>query len=420
MDWTPHIMLFISNHLQDDTAKLLLSAHRYPDVDVPFAVDQIEARRRLRLKLPEWYANPDLIMGGRVPAEQCSSESTARYKRTLLEGYHSLCDMTGGMGVDFWYMSRGLRLAIYTECQTRLCQVARHNFKVLSRTEAEACPNALLPELQVREGLSTELPIPDVDVIYLDPARRSDVGSRIYEIEDCMPNVIAWQDELLQHCKRLITKVSPMADIHRALLRLKGVAELHVVSVRNECKELLIVQQSSTADVGRPASSGSIRVRCLDFLTDKTLCFSFDWTGSSTSADVPLVPNLSFACYLYEPDVSLMKAQAFAALAAQFPVQMLDVNTHLFVSEEFVPEFPGRSFVIDKVMEFSSRQLKQLRRCIPQANITTRNFPLTPDEMRVRTGIRDGGSVYLFGGMVAGLGHRLFVCHKCADSELLS
>lgn len=406
MTWNPEIKQFIADHLQDDTARLLFSAHRFPGVDVPFAVEQIEARRRLKNKLPEWYANPDLVMGGRIPAEQCSSEQTARYKHSLVEGYHSLCDMTGGMGVDFWYMSRGMDEAIYSECQPHLCEAASHNFAALSASSADA-----RPVISVREGVSTQMPVPDVDVIYLDPARRSDSGSRIYEIEDCIPNVIAWQDELLSHCKRLITKVSPMADVSRTLQRLRDVLAVHIVSVRNECKELLIVQKGGQ-DTSLDPSAQEVIFHCVDFLAKGTVSFSFCQSALSVSTDVPIVSALSDMHYLYEPDVSLMKAQAFAPLAHKFPVQMVDVNTHLFVSDQVIPDFPGRSFVIDQLIEFSSRQLKQLKRQIPQANIATRNFVLSPEELRSRSGIREGGSVYLFGCQAHQLGAVLLSCHK--------
>lgn len=406
MTWNPEIKQFIADHLQDDTARLLFSAHRFPGVDVPFAVEQIEARRRLKNKLPEWYANPDLVMGGRIPAEQCSSEQTARYKHSLVEGYHSLCDMTGGMGVDFWYMSRGMDEAIYSECQPHLCEAASHNFAALSASSADA-----RPVISVREGVSTQMPVPDVDVIYLDPARRSDSGSRIYEIEDCIPNVIAWQDELLSHCKRLITKVSPMADVSRTLQRLRDVLVVHIVSVRNECKELLIVQKGEQAPSLDP-SAQEVMFHCVDFLPKGMVSFSFCLSELSDSASVPIVSALSEMRYLYEPDVSLMKAQAFAPLVCKYPIQMVDANTHLFVSDQAIPDFPGRSFVIDQLIEFSSRQLKQLKRQIPQANIATRNFVLSPEELRSRSGIREGGSVYLFGCQAHQIGAVLLSCHK--------
>ena len=403
MKWTPQIRDFIAAHQNDDTAKLLFAAHRFPEVDMPFVVEQIEARKRLRTKLPEWYANPDLIMSGRVPAEQCSSEQTARFKRSVMgEDVHSLCDMTGGMGVDFWYMSRGLDRAIYTERQEALCFAARHNFEVLSAAELSDNPVAKKTEIEVREGYSTEMPVPDVDVIYLDPARRSTDGSRIYEIEDCEPDVIAWQGELLRHCRRLIVKVSPMADISRSIVRMRNVSDIYVVSVRNECKELLVVQQSSSQDV-------PIRMHCIDFLPQRTISFDYELTQEPAALNLSGVSEMNF---LYEPDVSIMKAQAFSPLMMQFAVSALDHDSHYFTSQMLFEDFPGRVFVIDEVLPFSSKLLKQLKKTMPKANIATRNFPLSPEEIKQRTGIHDGGEVYLFGATHHEAGPLLFRCHK--------
>ncbi len=406
MMWNNEIKQFIADHLSDDTARLLLSAHRYPGIDVPFAVEQIEARRRLRAKLPEWYAEADLVMGGRIPAEQCSSETTARFKRRImLKDACSLCDMTGGMGVDFWYMSRDLDFAIYTERQPHLCEAARHNFEVL--TSKEASP---VTRIEVREGLSTELPIPDVDVIYLDPARRSNDGSRIYEISDCEPDVVAWQDELLAHCRQLITKVSPMADISRTISRLKEVTDVYVLSVKGECKELLIVQQPV-----RPESLERrlFSIHCFDFYAEKTIEFEFSNEEGAVSAnrDSGHLAS-SLGAYFYEPDVSVMKAQAFGALLSRYDVQMLDADCHYFTSSTLIRDFPGRIFAIDEQLEFASRSLKKLHGRISQANIAVRNFPLTADELRRRTGIRDGGEIYLFGATLYLVGPILVRCRK--------
>jgi len=395
MEWTPLMRDFITDHLNDDTAKLLFASHRYPEVDMPFAVDQIEARKRLKNKLPEWYKQPDLIMCGRIPAEQCSSEQTARFKRSIMgEDCRSLCDMTGGMGVDFWYMSRGLNHAIYTERLSSLCKAARHNFSVLQQEE--------LPSIEIREGLSTEMAIPDADIIYLDPARRSSDGSRIYEIEDCEPNVIDWQDELLKHCKRLIVKVSPMADISRTIARLKNVSDIYVVSVKNECKELLIIQQRET-------ENAPIQMHCIDFLASRTV--SFDYTLNHKKIDSQFA-SLQEMNFFYEPDVSIMKAQAFGPLLGRFDIRVLDNDSHYFVSQELTPEFPGRIFRVDEVFEFSSKHLKTLAKSIPQANIATRNFPVSAEELKRKSGVRDGGEIYLFGTTCRDLGPVLFRCQK--------
>ena len=263
MEWTDALRDFIQAHLNDDTAELLLAARKYPDIDVPFAVEQIEARKRLKGKLPEWYGNADLIMAGRVPAEQCSSELTARYKRNIIKG-KSLCDMTGGMGVDFWYMSEGMERAIYTERSEWLCEVAKHNFQMLQTLpspslqgggsisanrggngETDEQGNHSLPVGRVRGGSvrcgdGRELPIPSVDVIYLDPARRAGDGSRVYAMEDCEPNIVEWQDELLSHARMVLAKLSPMVDLIDVLRKLHHVAEIHIVAVKNECKEVFL------------------------------------------------------------------------------------------------------------------------------------------------------------------------------------
>ncbi len=324
MEWTDALRDFIQAHLNDDTAELLLAARKYPDIDAPFAVEQIEARKRLKGKLPEWYGNADLIMAGRVPAEQCSSELTARYKRNIIKG-KSLCDMTGGMGVDFWYMSEGMERAIYTERSEWLCEVAKHNFQMLqtlpspslqggssisanegTNGETSEQSNHSLPVGRVRGGSvrcgdGRKLPIPSVDVIYLDPARRAGDGSRVYAMEDCEPNIVEWQDELLAHAQMVLVKLSPMVDLTDVLRKLKGVTEVHVVAVKNECKEVLVKQQTlpspslqgggsisaneggkgetdeqgnHSLPAGRVRGGSAVEVRCVDFMGERVLHYA--------------------------------------------------------------------------------------------------------------------------------------------------
>lgn len=410
MNWTPELRDFIEEHRNDDTAALLLQAHAlggffHAGCDsremVEFAVEQIEARRRLKGKLPEWCENKDVIMGGRVPAEQCSSEVTARYKRSIIShpsevGALSICDMTGGMGVDFWYMSEGMERAIYTERSERLCEVARHNFEVLK--------DGKHPEVEVRCGDGRELPIPSVDVIYLDPARRAGDGSRVYAIEDCEPNIVEWQDELLQHAKMVVVKLSPMVDLTDVLRKLKGVSEVHVVGVRNECKEVVVKAHA----LDNPLLTGCVEVHCVDFLSSGRMEYVF---SLSDEMEVSLTDG-GVKRYLYEPDVTLMKARAFGSLCRRYPVQQLEVDTHLMTSDLLVPDFPGRIFEVEERIPFSSKVLKRLKKEMPQANIATRNFVLSADELRKRTGIKDGGEVYLFGAKVRGEGEMLLKGRK--------
>ena len=390
---------FIQQHIDDDTAALLLSARRYPGIDVPFAVRQIEARRQLKGKLPEWCANPNLIMSGRVPAEQCSSEQTARYKRSIVEG-RTLCAMTGGMGVDFWYMSEGMGRAIYTERDEGMCEAATHNFHALKDGQH--------PEVEVRHGDGQVLPIPQVDVIYLDPARRATDGSRVYAMEDCEPNMVEWQDELLRHARMVLVKLSPMVDLTDVLRKLKGVAEVHVVAVRNECKEVLVKQVSAITSPAQLKGAVAVALHCVDFLASSTI----HYTATFPDASEAVVTEHGVGHYLYEPDVTLMKAQVFGSLCGRFHVKQLDYGTHLMTSEVFVPDFPGRIFEVEEQIPFTSKVVKRLKQSIPQANMATRNFILTADQFRQRTGIKEGGEVYLFGAKVKDVGQMLLKCRK--------
>ena len=373
MKWTPELRDFIQEHLNDDTAGLLLAAQRYQGIDVPFAVEQIEARKRLKGKLPEWYENVELVMGGRVPAEQCSSEVTARYKRSILEG-ESLCDMTGGMGVDFWYMSEGMKRAIYTERNEELCEVARHNFQVLKDERH--------PEAEVRCGDGRELPIPSVDIIYLDPARRAGDGSRVYAMEDCEPNIVEWQDELLRHAKMLLVKLSPMVDITDVLRKLKGVTNVYIVGVKNECKEILVQAHA----LGDSLYAGCVKVHCVDFWTNRQMEYTFDSSEETHRVNLDSL--------------------------GRFPVYQLDVETHLMTSDEFIADFPGRIFEVEEMIPFSSKVMKRLKKEIPQANIAARNFVMTAEELQKRSGIKVGGEVYLFGAKVKDVGQMLLKCRK--------
>ena len=401
MTWTPELRDFIQQHINDDTAELLLAARRYQGIDIPFAVEQIEARKRLKTKLPEWYENAELVMGGRVPAEQCSSEVTARYKRSIIEG-ESLCDMTGGMGVDLWYMSEGMKQAIYTERNEALCEIAKHNFKMLK--------DGKHPEAEVRCGDGRDLPIPSMDIIYLDPARRAGDGSRVYAMEDCEPNIVAWQDELLQKAKMVLVKLSPMVDLTDVLRKLRHVTDIYIVGVKNECKEVLV--KAPQPPKGEGCRSGNeVQIHCVDFLTDRQIEYTYTFNSLDETHRVSLPPS-GVRGLLYEPDVTLMKAQAFSSLCHRYPVSQLDVETHLMTSDEFIADFPGRIFEVKEKIPFSSKIIKRLKRMIPQANIATRNFPLSADELRKRTGIKDGGNIYMFGTKIKDEGEQLLICQK--------
>lgn len=253
--------------------------------------------------------------------------------------------------------------------------------------------------------------------MYLDPARRGGDGSRVYAIEDCEPNVVAWQDELLRHARTVVVKLSPMVDVTDVLRRMKNVTEIHILAVKNECKEILVKQQAEAPiscdgqSLPRGEKSHDCLVVCVDFFPSYTTKYSFPFTADGAGS-CPAVTSKGVMKYLYEPDVTLMKAQAWNDLCSRFPVCQLDHDTRLMTSDNLIEDFPGRIFAVEEAMPFSSKVAKRLKRLIPQANIATRNFILTADELRRRTGIKDGGEVYLFGAKVNNFNYMLLKCRK--------
>lgn len=394
MKQTNEFRQFVKEHAADDLNRLLLSASRYPSIDVAFAVEQIASRRQIRDKLPAWYANDALLFPSKISAEQCSSEQTASYKQRLVKESDRLCDLTGGLGIDSFYFSRQVSHVTYIERFPAYCEAARHNFAALN-----------VANITIVEGDSKELVagLPEVDVFYIDPARRGEGNKRVYALTDCEPDLPALLPELFRHAPKVIAKLSPMADIRLTLDLLPGTTGIHVLSVKNECKELLFV-------VERDAEMVSPAIHCINFNSN----------GSEESFTFSLmdeqVEELHLACqmkrYFYEPNASLLKAGAFKSTAARFGMEKLHVSSHLYTSDERKDNFPGRSFVVEEVYPFSGKLCKSLAKDIPQANITVRNFPLSVDELRKRTKIADGGEVYLFATTLADNSKILVKCRK--------
>jgi hypothetical protein len=388
---------FIREHAGDDPARLLLSASRYPDIDVPLAVEQIACRQRIRDKLPSWYAGDELIFPGSIAAEQCSSEQTAAYKQRLVKASDHVCDLTGGLGVDSFFLSRKARQVTYLERREKYCDAARHNF---ARLGAE--------NIDVREGdatLGLAGPPPSIDVFYIDPSRRDSGGKRIFALRECEPDLTALLPGLLQRAPRVIAKLSPMADLRQTLSLLPGTTEVHVVSIRNDCKELLFV-------IEREPPAGSLPVHCIHFTADgREESFSFD-LQKEKDFPVSWAPGVQ-AC-LYEPNASILKAGAFRSIT-RLGVCKLHVNSHLYTSPHLSDAFPGRRFIVEDVLPFGSRTCKRLSQAIPRANITVRNFPLTAEELRRRTRIADGGGTYLFATTLRDGAKALIVCRKAGE-----
>lgn len=383
MKLTDELIDFIQKHEQDDTARLLLNASRYPEVDIPFVVEQIVARRQIKEKLPTWYANRGLLFPAKIAAEQCSSEQTANYKQLLIADTDHLCDLTGGLGIDSYYFSKKAQRVTYIERFESYADAARTNFATLDAGNITVLSGD-------GEKLASE--VGDVDVYYLDPARRGESNKRMFALSDCEPDLTALLPHLLQHAPKVIAKISPMVDISHTLALLPETTAVHVLSVRNECKELLFVLEGETR-------RQEPTITCVNSkASGETEAFTFT---PEEERESEVTHTDTVGSYLYEPNASLLKAGAFKVLTQRLPVSKLHQNSHLYTSGVLVEDFPGRAFRVEEVMPFSSTLCRKIAKELPQANITVRNFPLTVEALRSKTRIKDGGATYLFATTLA-------------------
>ena len=501
---------FIRQHQDDDVRQLAFLGSKYPEVDMPFALDQIRGRKMARVKLPRWASIDGIIYPPHISMEQCSSEQTALYKAELAarllglspsssengeekdkesenaSNLHlsEICefagkgavdsefakneatckkqqiltesaenvneikeephkgdfseetgfvDLTGGFGVDFSYIASRLGVkSMYVERQAHLCEAAKENFGRLglknaivkngdgievlhsfaSKKEAAASDSLGITEDQSQSLLKTNL---GLKLIFIDPARRDDAGNKVVSLKDCTPDVTLLQEEMLSKADYVIIKLSPMLDWHRAVSELNCVQEVHIISVNNECKELLLVlsarnmggMEALSAD-GEVKHSGNLRIYCVND-AQSFVCDELDIESSSVRIAPPVLEEMQ---YLYEPNASLMKAGCFGVLSERYDARMLSKNSHLFVSREPIAVFPGRSFRIIAVSSFNKKELKRHLSGITKANIATRNFPLSVAELRKRLKLKDGGETYIFATTLSDESHVLVITEK--------
>jgi hypothetical protein len=383
---------FIRENANKDIRTLALSGSKYPDVDMPFALDQIAGRQTARKKIPRWAAIDDVVYPPHLSMEQCSSEQTALYKASMVEG-ETLVDLTGGFGVDFSFMSCGFKKSIYVERQKHLCEIADSNFGVLKLTGANVvCGDGV-------EYLET---LDHVSWIYLDPARRNEHGGKTYAISDCMPDVTEIKDLLLAKADKVMVKLSPMLDWRKAVDDLGNcVSEVHIVSVDNECKELLLIMQREAAE---------LKVVCVN--NDEVFVFGSSDDTFRSEGVKEWRSDATESTYLYEPNASIMKAGCFAELERAFGARQVERNSHLFVSEHFIEDFPGRKFRVEKVTTLNKKDIKNALDGIVKANITVRNFPMSVEQLRKRLKIKEGGSDYIFATTLMDKSHVLLLCSR--------
>lgn len=381
---------FIEQNLNADIRQLALKGCRNKDVDLDAAIRQIAGRQTARRKLPSWAALDGILYPPHLNMEQCSSEQTARYKAGICSSHPSpktLMDLTGGFGVDFAFMSEAFDEATYVERNSELFAISSANMKILA--PKAKCLN--------EDGLEVLHRLDYVSMIFMDPARRDHHGARTYGISDCTPNVLEIKDELLQKADVVMLKLSPMLDWHKAINDLgeEHVKEVHIVSIQNECKELLLVLENG--EKRRSTEDRGYTLHCVNFNSDGSMQqFKIPASPISHSTfPIPHSPSL-ISHFLYEPNASIMKAGCFAEIEQAFEVSQLAPNSHLFASDQAIADFPGRKFRVTAATSMNKQELKQALKDIRQANIAVRNFPMSVADLRKRLKLSEGGNDYIF------------------------
>ena len=381
----------LSQHLHDDVQQLALQRNRFEqlsDTDFRFFLQQIEGRQRTHDKLPTFAQKADWWYPVRLSCEQCSSEATARYKAELIGHKNDiLIDLTAGYGVDTFFMAEHMQQAHYVERNADLCAIAEHNFSLYR------------PKIQVHNTTAEEflasLPISN-SLIYLDPARRSQSGNKVFRIEDCEPNVIDILPALRKHAFNILIKFSPMLDITAALRVLGKDWDTHVVAVNNEVKEVLFF-----TGVG---AMHAVNIRATH--TDR---FVFN---DEDEKNAPIQMAFDMQQYIYEPNAAIIKAGAFRLVGERYQLRKLDTHTHLYTSDTLLPDFPGRVWELEEIISKHS-QLDTRHKYA----ILTRNYPLSPDQVRKKYKLKDGDDRYIIGARHQGKARLILARRLSSESR---
>lgn len=392
---------FIEKHLKDDVRQLALQKFS-DDVDKMLVLNQIEARQLLQKKVPSWASNPDLLFPKHLSIEQCSSELTAKYKASIISGGDTFVDLTGGLGIDSYFLSEKFKTSYYVENQKELCELAEHNFEVLGRkinvinSDAETFIDNRRDAIN---RVSTEL-------IYIDPARRDVYNRKMVSLHNCSPDVVELQRNLFQNpvetrfiasqtsVHQILIKASPMLDISMIINELPNIAEIHIVAVKNECKEVLVLL--------RPDDNGEITIHCVDLFPVGTRhALSLQYAINDESVAVPTFAT-TIKKYLYETNAAIMKAGAFKLVSQRFGIDKLHINSHLYTSDNLIPDFPGRVFEVVGFAPFSKKIKKELLKDVTEASVVVRNFPLSANELRKSLNLKESDENFVFGTTMMG------------------
>lgn len=362
---------FINKNLNSDSSTLALKKNPFPEVNYAEIINQISAKKKAKDKLPTWFSTENIIYPEKISIEQTSSEITAKYKASLVSG-ENLIDCTGGFGIDDYYFSKQFNKVIHCELNSDLSTIVKHNFEVLEASNIECFPD---DSSQVLGQFNQKF-----DCIYIDPSRRNDAKGKVFMLADCLPNVVDLQDFYYQFTDTILIKTAPILDLHAGLLELNNVAEIHIVAVNNEVKELLWKIEKNYSEAPT--------IIAVNLEKEKQTITKIE-SSKSYSARYSLPKK-----YLYEPNASIMKSGGFEAVSELFSIEKLHQHSHLYTSEELI-DFPGRKFQIDSVVPFQKKEITQHIQG-KKMNVSTRNFLLKPEEIKKKYKIQDGGTIFAF------------------------
>ncbi|WP_299886592.1 class I SAM-dependent methyltransferase [uncultured Lacinutrix sp.] len=364
---------FINKNINSEITRLILKGTPDSLVDTAEIIEQIEAKKRCKKKLPTWFSAKNIYYPNKLNIEQTSSEVTAKHKATLVTG-SSLIDLTGGFGVDCFYFSKSIKEVTHCEINENLSNIVAHNYKQLNVKNINCIS---VNGIDVLKNTNKTF-----DWIYIDPSRRDNIKGKVFLLSDCLPNVPKFLDAYFKYSKNVIVKTSPLLDIASGIKELKHVKAIHVVAVNNEVKELLWILEHDFIN--------NIEIKTVNILKQSKVHFNFYLNEESLATNEFSKP----LNYLYEPNAAILKAGAFEYIGEKLNLKKLHKHSHLYTSLDII-DFPGRAFEIEKVIKYNKKQFKQDVK-INKANITVRNFPETVSQIRKRLSIKDGGDYYLF------------------------
>ncbi len=369
---SPEIQFFIHKNIDSTISKLALQKNPFPEVEWILILNQIEAKKKSKLKLPSWFATENIIYPSKISIEQTSSETTALYKSKIVSGTH-LIDLTGGFGVDSFYFAKKIKNITHCEINSELSQIVAHNFQQLKVNNIN-CHAA--DSLSALASFNTKW-----DWIYIDPSRRNNAKGKVFMLNDCLPNVPENLDLLFTYSNAILIKTAPLLDISSGLSELQGVKKIHIIAIDNEVKELLWELHQDY--------SGTINIKTINITKEKEQVFTFD--RETNFETVHYSEPLNF---LYEPNSAIMKSGGFDQVGLSYNLNKLHKHSHLYTHSDFI-DFPGRVFKIDKTFRYTKEEMKIFLEN-KTANLTTRNFPETVENIRKKWKIKEGGNLYCF------------------------